>query len=395
MKVDITDRKALSNIEPGAVRAYLDAHGWHHVEPYGDHGDVYHRDESPEIIAPTSRSLRDYPRRISEIVAILSTVEKRDALRVYRDLTTAASDLVRVRAPDAEDDGSISLERGVAMVSESRDLLLAAACASVRSAATFRTGAMKEAVDYLRDVQLGQTERGSFIVTLLSPVPRDLAPRAPDLLDDPELGSTAVPFSRQVTSKLVESLHALKGALIDVDRGAHIEAFRERVPSGISANLCEAASKLAAAGDGVGVSLSWALTRPVDSRHASLSRIEFTRAEAATLQEAAHELRHREARPDERLQGVVVRLTGGADVSREQATLKAVIDGAMTSVNLEPKSSDRDAFIEAYRGGNDVIVEGELERVGQRWMLRKPRHVEVLPLAPEDIPGGDLIERTG
>ena len=105
-------------------------------------------------------------------------------------------------------------------------------------------------------------------------------------------------------------------------------------------------------------------------------------------------LRYREARSDERLQGVFVRLTGGADMPHEQATLKTMIDGVMTSVKILPTSPDRDTFIEAYRQGNDVIVEGELRRVGQRWTLEQPRNIEVLPLEPEDIADGDLIERT-
>lgn len=248
-------------------------------------------------------------------------------------------------------------------------------------------------MDYLRNVQMGQTERGSSIVTLLSPVQRDLAPRMQKALPGLELGGTDLPFPRQATYKLVESLQSLKEALVAVDRGAKIEAFRERVPLGISANLCEATSKLVVAGNGMSVSMSWALTRKVDTRHASLSAIEFSKGEAATLSEAAQVLRDREARSDERVQGVVVRLTGGADVPHEQATLKTMIDGVMTSVRVQPISPDRDTFIEAYRQGNDVIVDGELRRVGQRWTLEEPRNIVVLPLEPEDIAGGDLIDR--
>ena len=392
MKVDIPDSAALRAIEPGAVRAYLDVRGWHHVEPYGQHGDVYAREDAPEIIAPTETSLRDYPARIAEIVSILATVEDRDALRIYRDLTTAAADLIRVRAPEAEDDGAVSLERGVALVSGARDLLLAAACASVRPAAAFRSGAVREAVDYLRGVQLGQTERGSFVVTMQSPVPKNLSAREPDLLGDMTYAEPEVPFSRRVTCRLVTSLHALKAAVVESDRSAAgIEAFRSQVPSGVSANLCDAAARLATAGGGVDVALSWALTRPVDAGHAALSRVMFTKRDAGTLQQAADLLRDREPRLDERIQGVVVKMSTGA--TRRQVTLKATIDGVPASVSVEPREADHDAFVEAYKYRHDVIVRGELRRIGQRWALEDPRGVTVVPQAVED--GEDLVDLAG
>ena len=390
-KVDTIDPAALSAVDPGALRAYLDARGWCHLEPYGQHGDVYARDEAPEIVAPTTSALHDYPRRIAEIVDILATVEDRDALRVYRDLTTAAFDLIRVRAPGAEGDGSIPLDRGVVLMHESRELLLAAACASVRSAATFRTGAIREATDYLRDVRMGQTERDGFVVTMLSPVPRDLAPRTRDLLGDPMPSTTETPFPRRVTCRLVESLQGLKEALVAVERGADVEAFRERVPLGVSANLCEAASRLAAAGDGIGVSLSWALTRSVHPRYAARPDVELTKAEAATLGEAARVLRDREARSGERLQGMIVRLSRGAGAVGGRVALKALVDGAMVSVSVVPRPSDDDAFVEAYRQRREVIVEGELRRVGQRWRLKDPRHVVVLPAESDDPSEEDLL----
>ena len=51
----------LSNVTPRALRAYVEAHGWHKVEPYGDYGDVYAFGNEPsEIIVPISSRFTDY-----------------------------------------------------------------------------------------------------------------------------------------------------------------------------------------------------------------------------------------------------------------------------------------------------------------------------------------------
>ena len=90
-----------------------------------------------------------------------------------------------------------------------------------------------------------------------------------------------------MTTTLVKSLHALKAALVEIERGGDIGAFRQRVPSGVGASLCEAASTLVAAGEGVEVSVSWALARPAGERCTSLGGVAFSRREADTLREAA------------------------------------------------------------------------------------------------------------
>ena len=67
-----------------------------------------------------------------ETVEALSKTEDRGADAVLRDLLLVDVDLVRVRLTDAEDDGSISVSAGAAMIGASRGMLIAAACSTVR-----------------------------------------------------------------------------------------------------------------------------------------------------------------------------------------------------------------------------------------------------------------------
>ena len=49
-------------------------------------------------------------------------------------------------------------------------MLLSAACSLSNPQPLYRAGANKEAREYLKQVRMGQTEQGSFVITLLSPV---------------------------------------------------------------------------------------------------------------------------------------------------------------------------------------------------------------------------------
>ena len=167
----ISDVEELSQIAPWVLRNYVAAQGWREVEPYGDVGYVYGQDEiSDEIIIPLRQDFSDYALVVSKIILALAETEERDELAIARDLSLAQFDCIRVRIPEDTGDGSVSLDSGVALVKQARDMLLSAACSAKRPQRSFRLGSNRAANDYIQKVRLGQTERGSFVVNLLSPV---------------------------------------------------------------------------------------------------------------------------------------------------------------------------------------------------------------------------------
>lgn len=378
MKALIVDHDSLLSVSPKALHAYLRAQEWEKVTSYGDKADIYRRPAEPEIVAPASADFSDYAVTISRIIKILSKVEERSELSVFRDLTVADTDLIRVRAPEAGEDGSIPIEAGVDIVQQSRDLLLAAACAASKPQRAFRAGRVKEAADYIRDVRIGQTESGSFVVTLLSPVPPSLVESSQQQLW-PEIGDE--PFSRRVTRTLMRSLQALKEAVAMANRGGGIDAFESRVESGVSANLCDAAAKLVLDGNGLDVSMTWALTRPAPQRRAQVS---FVKSDADTLQEAAKVLRDREPRSGERIEGFVTALAREESAVEGRVTVKTLVDDQLSSVKIDFGPIDYRKILEAHDQRRPISLEGDLEREGQRWKLSNPRGLEVLPKDPEE-----------
>jgi len=366
VKASIQDRDALLAVSPVALSAYARAEGWANVEPYGDFSDVYVAEGLPEIILPRTENLSDYANVVSTLIGVFARVADVDEFALYRDLVTADRDVIRMRAPDSSD-GAVSLDDGVAFVRGASDLLLAAACSYENPQPLYRAGANKEARDYLRQMRLGQTEQGSFVLTVLSPVvppPMQLALN----LDSKELPEEDI-VERRITKHLAGTLKAARKAIEGTVSGAS-DAFATVLPEGVSANLCEALDKMIVPFSSMDVSFVWARTRPVLKAR---EVIRFSNDDAPILREAARAFRQRGPRLDESLVGFVNILSRREDEDEGKVRLKTEIDGTLQSVNTILSQSEYARAIQAHAEQATVIAEGDLERVGQRWNLLNAR----------------------
>ena len=371
MKTYLHDLDALCAVSPRALYAYLRSRGWQRIEPYGDVGDIYSLLEGgPELLVPASSEFTDYTLRLSQILEILSSTEQRDSRAILRDLSVADADLIRIRVPETTPDGSMPIERGVALFQESRNLLLAAACSATRPQRVFRAGRIKDATLYLETVRMGQTEQGSFVVNFLSPAP-------PELNDQIDLfgNQPSQPFARRVTSTLASGLRAARQAVNLANRGHSVCAFEERVQEGVSANLCDALGNLLESEMEIDVSISWALTRKPPEDHAQAY---FYRPDVDVLKEASRILKERQERPDERIDGYVTALSRGEAKRQGRVTIKAVIDDVMSSIRADFEPNDYSRIVQAHDNRQIVSLEGDLKRDGQRWVLLNPRDLAVI-----------------
>jgi hypothetical protein len=93
---------------------------------------------------------------MAEAVHVLAEVEQRSETSILADLSVAGSDVIRVRAMEASHDETISLLGGVALYTEARELLLAAACAAQSPRPVFHSRKTQMALDYMNNVRMGQ-----------------------------------------------------------------------------------------------------------------------------------------------------------------------------------------------------------------------------------------------
>ena len=369
MRVDIRDREALLGVSPGALSAYARASGWIKAESYGDHSDVYASAEFSEIILPRHQRLADYASVVWQLIEVFAKAAETDELVLYRDLVTADRDVVRVRAPDGEA-GSVNVSDGVTLMHGARDMLLSAACSLWNPQPLYRAGANKEASEYLKRVRMGQTEQGSFVITLLSPVvpPRMQSGNSSKVAQDDD------PIERRITRQLVGALTAVREATEKTIAGG-ADAFFKAIERGVSANLCEALVSVMEPFREIDVTVTWARTCPAPRAR---DVVRFAASDAPILREAARSFRSREPQPDRELVGFLRMLKRGEAERDGTVTLLTSIDGKNQSVTTVLKQADYERAVSAHKERASVVVRGDLERFGQRWSLLNPMIMDVI-----------------
>ena len=379
MTTSLLQEASFIAVSPAALGGYVRSLNWVKIRPYRDVSDVYVGEGLPEIIVPRTQRVDDYAFVVGRLIEAFSKVVDTDPLTVFHDLVNADRDVIRVKVPDADED-SLPVEQGIGLVSGARDLLLAAACSLEDRRPVYRVGSNQRANEYLRRVRLGHTEPGSFTVTLLPPVvPPEVEPPG-DYEDSGHFPEE--PLERRMTGHFANTLSATKSAAEETASGS-TQAFIAALASGASANFCDSMVSLIGPFHELEVSVSWALTRPAASRKNTFI---FFQDDSPVLRAASDSFRVRGPKHDVRLFGKVGRLARDERDEDGRITMRTSVDGRVQSVNAVLSWADYEMAIIAHRGGVVLGLEGDLERVGQRWHLRNPSVVDIIPVDdPEDL----------
>lgn len=374
MRNSIHDRDALLVVSPTALSSYACAAGWIRRGTYREHSNIYTGEDKPEIIVPRTDHLGDYASVVAELIKIFAEVGDQSETSVYRSLVTTDRDVVRLRVGESEE-GSVKLNEGVDLIQGARDMLLAAACSLSQSKAAYRAGANRDATDLISRIRLGQTDRGSFVVTLLTPI---IPPPVPSLFqDEPD---PDIPIERRLTARLIEALTAIRVAVEETASGDG-DAFRDTTRSGVSANLCEALVKIIGSFPTLDVSVSWAQIRP----NTEPSRtVRFGSKDEPLLRQVVRMFREYAPRPNAQLTGNVRLLKREEDEEDGTIRLNTLINDKPQSVTALLGREDYDQAVQSHKDQTWVILSGDLERMGQRWRLLNPRLKHVLPNEESD-----------
>jgi len=230
---------------------------------------------------------------------------------------------------------------------------------------------------FLREVRIGPTSEGSFVLSVHTPIPPRLSSQQVPLFDD-DIAAAVEPFERRVSLRLYDAVkaahQAANRALADADG---LDAFTGAVPHGVSANLCEALVGLGGeAGHSFELSLRLAPSRPLKAR--SLTPIRFRRDHLPVLVSAARELRERIPDEGALVSGNVVRLhregTGAGEIS-----IAGTVNGddRLRRVWMELAAADYAAATRAHQEMLGVSVRGDLVRRGTRLYLTNPTAFQV------------------
>jgi hypothetical protein len=367
----------LRALNPRTVVGYLRSRGWEKRRDFGPNAAVFGISVDGvdhELLVPVAQQAPDYQRVVEVMIEDLIKVEDRSPYELVSDLSMAAFDIVRVRSPDADDIGSIRLSAGVELHEHARDMVLHAAnaAAAKRPRAAWRGRRAEEVDEYLNALRLGQSQRGSFVISLLSPW--DFIPAGEREQIDL---SFIEPFGRRATKTLARALEAVRKALQQAATEGVREPFQAVVKDGVSANLCQALAQIARDGEGADVSIRWSLTQPGEGQPS----LHLAREDAQSLTEAAHKLAEFEPLPSVAVQGHITHLKEEPKAYDGETTIDALVEGRMRRVFVAFAKDDarvRDTLIDAFRFRKRISFTGELMREGGRLRLENPRDLAIL-----------------
>ncbi|MEK8016259.1 MAG: hypothetical protein VSS75_005275 [Candidatus Parabeggiatoa sp.] len=370
MKTNTYEKTILNALRPSDWTTYLRTHNWQEVQRNDKAATWVQRQDNEEfeILLPLDRDLRDFSIRLNEVLNTLSIFEQRAPIAVLTDLETVTSaDVIRVCVQD--NSNTLPLDDGVLLMQRARDMLLAAACATVDSRAYFAPRKHNEVIDYLQQVRLGQTDQDSYVVRLISPV-------NPQLHYNNQLSmlSLAPPFERRVVQTLMRSLSALQKAAKTAIHTCDFAPFQAAVREGVSANLCEAVIGMSGRQKKrhLDINVAWSYARPTEEPIPNRVFLPFETMHV--IEEAGRLFRASTPQEDKLIEGLVIALHRDKETTTGVVTIMAFLDGRHRKVRVELEEKDYESAIQAHKENRVVSCEGQLVREGRSVILKHPRN---------------------
>jgi hypothetical protein len=377
VRATIRDAQAIGSLTPLNVIGYLRSNGWLKFSEVRGRFSVWVHPKHPEaeILVPVTRDVRDYVTQISEALQELESVENRSQLEILKDLHSSGFDVIRLAAQGASTlDGTVKIDAGVQLFEQARELLMSAACATIKPRPVFHSRKPQQAIDYMAKARLGQTERGSYVLTILSPVSPQLNFHSETDLFPEE------PFERSVVRTLSGSVElAMIAAEISATSASQdFEPFLSSVEGGVSANLCEAIAGFFGTIDASAIDLSvvWSLNRPIPNDHTP-SRVRISSDFVPTLQEAARVFRTHDKLEGYLIEGPVVKLERSEGDLAGHVTVFARVEGVMRKVTFELPEQEYNLATVAHGAYLPVRVTGTVVREGRSYRLYHPTALQV------------------
>lgn len=375
MNVDIRDTVVLNALGPLDLELYLKSRGWNESFIMPDKYSVWitrdGNNEEYEITLPLDRTVIDYALRIGELLNTLELAENRSQTEIYNDLKTTSADIIRLKfsLPNSSG-GSIPIEKGVEIVNNVWGMMMASACSTIEPRPIFQARKPNQAVDYMKKVRLGQTEQGSYVVTVLSPVSPEINIKQTKLLN---AQNSEDPFERKVILNLSTALAEMKYAAERAAVKSSFEYFEDAIEKGVSANLCEAVARLSSYNDqyqDLYVSFSLSRNRPAIAD--VVKNVYLSADIMPVLDEVARVFRESAPRDDFEVRGPVIRLERNEGSSAGKITVIAFIDEKPRKIIFELPDELYHLAVQAHDQEKTIACYGTLVREGRTYFLKNP-----------------------
>lgn len=228
---------AIKELSPEKLDGYLSYNGWVSDGVLNKVAQIWHREEDGfedlEIIQPLSKDIKDYVRRVYDLIDVLEDYENRPRAEIVNDINNFLADVIKIRVLHEDvKEGSIPLNDGVLLFEKAKELIVSAVKSTFNKRKYFGGGKMADDVaDLINSIRLGQTEHSSYVVNMIAPILKE---------EEQQEKIIKTSITRVFTQNLSRSLKAIENSIDEYKETQNLSSFDSAVERGVSANLCDA-----------------------------------------------------------------------------------------------------------------------------------------------------------
>lgn len=349
------------------LRDFLPSQGWQIISTPDEFIEVWRAEniDGSELLLPTERAADKEFATLAALskLADLNQVSAQEIAKLIREYI---DNTISIRVTHADvSDGSIPLEDGISLNSNARELLTAAANATLERRALYQGRLPAPVSSLIQNARLGQTTHGSYVIHVF----------CKDSMQDDE----PVGFARAATEMLHTSLSSLRDAVEAYEANGDPLAFEVALRQGASANLCDAIAKFSGKNRCRTVEIS---VRPRSAERLIPSPrtvIKFLPSHQPSIRAAADYFRQTYTLNNETVMGVIERLDRGARQEDGAVRIAATLsNGAQRSVGVQLSSEDYQSAIHADQNKRLVRVTGQVVVTPRTANIIEPRNFAIL-----------------
>ena len=219
---------------------YLKDLGWKEIESKRPNVKVFQLTDGDKLYQaniPTSRDLSDYNSAMYRALEQIALSSKKSAEHVLLELLNPLSDIIRFQVEEASaDSGTIKVEDAISLYENAKKLVTFGSMDYLHPAQYHLGRPDSESQDLVQNCRFGQTEIGSYIVSLVVPFTKLDEGRLVQLNLFGEEADKSNSPTRNVTNKIISSIQQVKES---IDNGTFQEMMLPKNEQEHSPNQCQ------------------------------------------------------------------------------------------------------------------------------------------------------------
>lgn len=364
--------KSISGVTTEDLQYYLAKTGWSQAD-YKKTDQLKYQFQGDDIfvLIPTNKTI-EYPHLVNNLVTTLSQLEERDPAAVVKNILNPNVDTLKFRfLGSTAESGSLPLDYMLNAVQNIRDSLIFSACGELNSRPSYDRQ-LPRAKDMIEKSRFGQTEIGSFVITvdmpLVMPVAvRQAAAQVQQVVADQ---NTTTPIERRIISRIIRGVEKARNVAFSGDQVDPANDYRIN----LNANLAEALSSLRPDGADLNVELSAVWDRSISTVGLPVNPVVIEERTFESLKSIGSVLRGSIESRSVELHGRISGLTRDDSDPDDEAnenwvTIRTTTDNMPKTIRVSLSPQDYLRACDWHRDKTTITIKGTLEKPGKNWLL--------------------------